>query len=469
MYIVFVPELCRKNFIVHFLKRAIEFSSKFVNQFFRISKMLFYFQILRYYLLFRLRKPFANRKELEKWQEIQIKNLLTKVQKLSPYYQNLLQEHTHWQQIPVIQKKQWMHEFDHINTLGIQKQEALQIALRAETSRDFSPTLGKITVGLSSGTSGNRGLFLVTPRERAQWVAYILQKILSPLQWRKRKIAFFLRANSNLYNSMQSLLFQFRFFDLKEKTENNLLKLNDYQPHILVAPASVLRQIAHAQNIQSIDIQPEKILSVAEVLEQNDSDFIQSVFQQTIHQAYQCTEGFLAVTCQYGNLHFNEDILKIEKQYIDLEKKRYHPIVTDFNRIGQPIIRYLLNDIVIDKKESCPCGSIFQAIDHIEGRADDVFYFKNRQGEEVSIYPDFIRRAVIVPDTSIEEYVVEQVSQNLVYIFIHSLNFLKDHQTLSTSFRKLFEGYEVEGIELQFFEKLPVLKEQKLRRIKRSF
>lgn len=431
--------------------------------------MQFYFQILRYYLQFRLRTPFKNRKELEEWQELQVGKLLGAIQSKSPYYNEQLQKHTHYRQFPVIQKKQWMQEFDRINTLGISQQEALQVALQAEKSRDFSPTLGNTTVGLSSGTSGNKGLFLVTPKERAQWVAYVLHKILSPLQWRKRKIAFFLRANSNLYNSMQSLLFQFRFFDLKEKPEINLFQLHNYQPHILVAPASALRHIAQAQKVQTIDIQPEKILSVAEVLEQTDTDFIQSVFQQNIHQAYQCTEGFLAVTCEYGTLHFNEDILKIEKQYLDKEKKRYHPIVTDFNRIGQPIIRYLLNDIVIDKKEPCPCGSIFQAIDHIEGRADDVFYFKNKRNQTILIYPDFIRRAVILPKSSIEEYVVEQVSAKLIRIFIHSTDFLQDQQILISSFLQLFEEYGIEGVELQFFDKLPVLKEDKLRRVKRSF
>jgi len=406
---------------------------------------------------------------LETWQEQQIEALLQQIEAKSPYYKKQIQQYAHWQQFPIIQKKQWMEAFDSINTLGISQQSALEIALKAEKSRDFSSLVGSTTVGLSSGTSGNRGLFLVTPKERAKWVAYVLHKILSPLQLRRRKIAFFLRANSNLYNSMQSLLFNFRFFDLRESSDYNLQQLNQYQPHILVAPASVLRLIATSQQAKTITIQPEKILSVAEVLETSDAEFIQTVFQQTIHQAYQCTEGFLAVTCEHGTLHFNEDVVKIERQYIDSQKHRYHPIITDFNRTGQPIIRYLLNDIVIDKTEPCPCGSIFQAIDHIEGRADDVFYFKNKEGNEITIYPDFIRRAVIIPDTSIEEYVVEQLSLQQINIFIRSTDFLQDQETLQTAFSQLFETYAIEGIQLHFFDQLPQLKENKLRRVKRSF
>ncbi|MGB1241548.1 MAG: F390 synthetase-related protein [Chitinophagales bacterium] len=430
---------------------------------------MLYFNILRHYLQLRLRKTFTDRQKLEAWQEQQIQRLLKHIQTKSPFYKEQIRKYATWQQFPVIQKKQWMQEFEHINTLGIKKKEAFDVASKAETSRDFSPTIGNTTVGLSSGTSGNRGLFLVTPKERAAWVAYVLYKILSPLQFRKRRIAFFLRANSNLYNSMQSLFFHFQFFDLKENPEHNFQKLNDYQAHILVAPASVLQHIAQAQQKKTIHIEPDKILSVAEVLEQKDADFIQSIFQQTIHQAYQCTEGFLAVSCKYGTLHFNEDVVKIEKQYIDSEKRRYHPIITDFNRTGQPIIRYLLNDIVIDKEKPCPCGSIFQAIDHIEGRADDVFYFKNRQGKTITIYPDFIRRAVILPDTAVEEYVVEQISLQQIHIFIHTPHFRTDQKNLQVSFERLFEEYGIERVELKFFDKLPVLKESKLRRVKRSF
>ncbi|MEZ4888094.1 MAG: hypothetical protein R3E32_25425 [Chitinophagales bacterium] len=430
---------------------------------------MFYFNILKYYLQLRIRPTFTNRQDLEQWQEQQIERLLKQIQQKSPYYKNLLLQYASWRQFPVMQKKQWMEAFDQINTLIIKQEEALEVALNAEISRDFSPTLKNVTVGLSSGTSGSRGLFLVTPKERARWAAYVMDKILSPIQFRRRKIAFFLRANSNLYNSMQSLLFHFRFFDLKEKMDVNLQQLNQYQPHILVAPASILRHIAQAQRTKTITIQPEKILSVAEILEQTDSDFIETVFQQIIHQAYQCTEGFLALSCEYGTLHFNEDIVKIERQYIDAEKRRYHPIVTDFNRMGQPIIRYLLNDIVIDKPEPCACGSIFQAIDHIEGRADDVFYFKNKYGNTTAIYPDFIRRAMIVPDTSMEEYAVEQLSWQSIHIFLHTSDFAQDQQILHHSFFQLFEEYGIEDIALQFFEGLPALKENKLRRVKRSF
>ena len=70
--------------------------------------------------------------------------------------------------------------------------EAMEVAVQSEQSRDFAPTLNGVTVGLSSGTSGNCGLFLASEKERAMWVAAVLQRILG-WSFRKRKVCFFAR------------------------------------------------------------------------------------------------------------------------------------------------------------------------------------------------------------------------------------------------------------------------------------
>ena len=70
-----------------------------------------------------------------------------------------------------------MRDFNQINTCGLDLKDAMQVAVDSETSRDFEPTIEGVTVGLSSGTSGNRGLFLASSSERAIWVAAVLQRI----------------------------------------------------------------------------------------------------------------------------------------------------------------------------------------------------------------------------------------------------------------------------------------------------
>ena len=64
-------------------------------------------------------------------------------------------------------------------------------------------------------------------------------------------------------------------------------------------------------------IHPQKIVSVAEILEDSDRERIAEAFSLSIiDQVYQATEGFLACTCSAGNLHLNEDIIFVEKMCI---------------------------------------------------------------------------------------------------------------------------------------------------------
>ena len=55
----------------------------------------------------------------------------------------------------------------------------------------------------------------------------------------------------------------------------------------------MLRLLAAAKNNGKLNINPIKIISVAEVLDPIDEVYIRKSFNQIIHQFYQCTEGFL--------------------------------------------------------------------------------------------------------------------------------------------------------------------------------
>ena len=109
-------------------------------------------------------------------------------------------------------------------------------------------------------------------------------------------------------------------------------------------------------------LQLERVISVAEVLRKQ----INNIYKKcsTKHSSsHQCTEGFLARTCEYGTLHFNEDLSESRKIY-RRSKYRYHPIITDFTRSSQPLIRYELNDIIIDKKNLVPVEVYFRLLEN---------------------------------------------------------------------------------------------------------
>lgn len=415
--------------------------------------MPFKLRILFYYLRFRLFTP-RTREAVKRVQQRRLKKL-ARILTRSPFYRELASAGTPHESYPLMNKAAMMESFSRINTVGITTEEAFAVALRAETSRDFAPDWNGISIGLSSGTSGNRGIFLASEKERALWVAAVLHRVIG-FSLRKRRVAFFLRANNNLYESVNSSLLQFRFYDILFPVDTHLAKLQQQQPHILVAQPSVLLLLARAAAENKLRIAPEKIISVAEVLEPVDRLYLERVFGQTIHQVYQATEGFLAATCKNGTLHFNEDTLLIEKKYVDEAQTRFYPVITDLFRESQPVVRYELNDLIIEKK-SCACGSPFLAIEAIEGRSDDVFRFTDRNGKEAIIFPDFIRRAVMLASEHITAYEVVQSGFTEISIFLK----ISDGE-LSTvagqtinNIVSLLQHHQVENVRVLFRDDFP--------------
>ncbi len=362
---------------------------------------------------------------------------------------------------PIISKKIFMENFERINQQGIRSEVAFETALKAETSRDFSPKINGVTVGLSSGTSGSRGLFLVSEAESAQWAGYILKRMLPRPFWQRHRIAFFLRANSNLYESLKSRLIAFSFFDLEKPLEEHIDTLNAFAPTLLIAPAQVLRLLAKHPRLE---IAPKRIISVAEVLEEDDNLIIEKRFSQIVHQVYQCTEGFLAHTCEYGTLHLNEDLIWFEKAWLDDEHLRFSPIITDFNRKTQPIIRYRLDDVLILKKEPCPCGSAFTALEKIEGRCDDILRMRTVKGEEYLLFPDFIRRALISIPEPLEAYEVI-FKEDVMHLFIAPFSL---HVKVDEALKTLYQKHDLAAPKHLFYPYVAHSLDKKRRRIQQQ-
>ena len=390
-------------------------------------------------------------------------NLLLKKISDSPFYKSYIT--SSFENFPVLEKKDFLKNFDLINTKSIKYVNAVKVALKAENTRNFKPSINDITVGLSTGTSGNKSVFLASENERAYWTAAVIDRVLG-WSFKKRKIAFFLRANSNLYESVNSKWINFNFFDLLISNEKNLERLQSLDPTILVAQTSMLLVIADAVQNKGLKINPDKIISVAEVLSNEDKGYLEKIFCKKIHQVYQCNEGFLAHTCEKGNLHFNEDFLIIEKEYLDTEKKRFYPIITDLERITQPVIRYKLDDIIHEKFD-CDCSLNSTAIEMIEGRKDDALKFLNSKGKEVVVFPDFIRRAIVFSDDNIINYSLTQIKENTVNLFVDGK--LEYFEKAKKSIVELLEKFKISDIHIHKVDTLDHIKGTKLRRIKNEF
>ena len=344
--------------------------------------------LLSYWRTRRLR--FTSRAQLDAYQRKQLARFIDVLCARSRYF--AAYRALPLAQWPTMNKALMLEHFDAMNTEGVTLAQAMDAAMAAEHSRDFTPAVGDITVGLSSGTSSRRAVFTVSPREKAQWAGVMLAKALPDGLFSGERVALFLRANSNLYTAVRSPWLTFAFYDLFEPFDSLCAQLARYQPSVIVAPAQVLRQLALRIIDGSLALAPKKVISVAEVLEAQDRALIVQAFG-AVHEIYQATEGFLASSCEHGVLHLNEEYVHVEPQWLDAEERRFVPVITDFTRITQPIVRYRLDDILLARATPCPCGRATRAIDGIEGRCDDMLVLPARDGQTVSVFADVLTRA----------------------------------------------------------------------------
>lgn len=424
-----------------------------------------------------------NRPALLRWQDKQVRRAMAELLPRSPFYRDHYKDHSlaEWRTLPTIDKSIMMANFDGLNTVGVSLNEAMAVAMKSETTRDFSPNIRTseghdVTVGLSSGTSGNRSLFLASAEDRATWAGTILSKLLPGglISTRKDRVAFFLRANSTLYESVRSGRLAFYFFDLFDELSEHIYRLNAVQPTVLIAPPSMLRLLAKALSDGRLKIQPERVISVAEVLEPIDERFIRRRFRQTVHQVYQATEGFLGHSCAYGTVHLAEDAVVIQREGVagshDDNPRRFTPIITDFRRRTQPIFRYRLNDILVEREVPCRCGSPFIGLEAIEGRADDVFYLarSSDSSDYRPIFPDFVRRVLLRASPDIDEYGVRQTHLDAFEVFASSTTGESLEGPITEQFRILTSKLECDMPSLRFVDEWTQPRGAKLKRIERT-
>ena len=297
--------------------------------------------------------------------------------------------------------------------MNLTLERARELAIQHEKS----PVSRKqsISVGLSSGTSQkNRGVFITNSCERAMWAGQILAKALPDgFLFRINRVALFLRSNNGLYENLNGLFLNFQYFPLDRPFEEQIPSLEKFNPTVLVGPPSLLRVIADSR----VSIAPKKVISAAEVLEDDDRAAIEGHFNLKISEIYQCTEGFLGITCPQGTLHLNEDFIIFEKEWID--DQRFIPIITDLRRISQPMVRYRLDDILKVRSNSCSCGSVLLPLDKVEGRLSDAIVLSPSLGKNKAIFQDTIRNWVGQLSCQWRDYSVEQREDASLAISVH--------------------------------------------------
>jgi len=346
-----------------------------------------------------LARRLRTREDVARWRETQLQRFLARrVGKVALYAG---QRPSRLEDLPITDKAFVLAHFDKLNVRGV-TYEAVRAALDAGQDR-----VDGLIVGQSTGTSGNRGVFVISEAERFTWLGVLLAKTLPDFPFARHKVALALPGYSRLYASAaETGRLAMRFFDLAAGVDAWRDELCAFAPDTIVAPPKVLRILAETSALR-----PANVFSGAEVLDPLDRQIIEARFGAPVREIYMATEGLFGVGCPHGSLHLAEDVVAFE--FEPAAGGLVSPLITDFTRSTQIMARYRMNDLLRLSDAPCACGSPLQRVASVEGRQDDVFMLA--AGEKfLPVTPDVMRNAVVDADRRIQDFRIVQTAADRV-------------------------------------------------------
>ena len=381
-----------------------------------------------------IHRRFYSEKQIKNYQERELRKLVFVSIRNSPFYHERfigidIQHLADLAKVAPINKAIMMEHFDRLNTVGLLREEVQNYAVQKELDRDY---LGyyqdKYVIGLSSGTSGNKGLY-VTPRELTEKLPFVfLARGGIPLRYLPFRILFCLRVFGQGFEDINSPIVKLAYCSTMTPVQAIVDLINSRKINILMAPPSLVRLLLPVH--QKIRVKLKQIVCYAEVLEKEEKERFGKVFATGVVEIYQASEGQIASACSHGTLHINEDMVIVEMRD---EKNEIveepgivasHMYVTNLVNDAQPLIRYEMNDLIALGKP-CACGSHFRTIGHILGRNDNILHFRTLEGKNQTVFPDLFSRWIITTTDRIREYHVFQ--ENMQSVMIH-IELMKDSE-----------------------------------------
>lgn len=354
----------------------------------------------------------------------------------SPFYQRFHRGLTNapLHELPVLTKATMMEHFDDLVTDRAIHLEDIREHMK--TLRGEERYLGRYWVNATSGSTGHPGVFLFN---RAEW-ATIIASFARGQEWGGLKVNWRRRRKMAIVSSTTPYHMSFRVgltvrspwystlrLPAAEPLPTIVQKLNDQQPEILIAYASMARILVEEQRVGRLHIHPAVIFTSSEVLTDETRRRVEETWGKILFNEYAATEsGGLAAECDHHTgLHLFEDLVVFE-----VVNERYQPvspgvygdkvlITVLFNRT-QPLIRYELSDSLRLAVETCPSNRPFSLIDGIQGRVEDVLYFPSRSGDEMAVHPNVFHQVMDTVPANGWQVVQEQDGLTVLLSGVHA-------------------------------------------------
>ena len=353
-------------------------------------------------------------------QRDRLRVLLAHAVERSPFHRDRLRgidinrvEPTDLSDLPTMTKADMMASFDAVLTDDRITRRAVEDHLAA-SNRVPSLLLDDYVCLASGGSSGQRGVFVQTVDEYAEFIASIFRKAMA------RMIAAGGPPPDGMVSAMVAAASPIHSTGFAAATASGAVRfvsvpatlpvaeivdrLNAVAPPAVMAYPTKLAQLAREQLAGRLRIEPRSVTTLSEPLTAEDRATITSAFGVPVIDQFGSTEG-LAGTGEPGDpvITFATDMCIVElvddgNRPVGVGRSAAKALVTNLHNFSQPLIRYELTDRFV-RQPNLGQGFLRAIVD---GRADEVF----RYGP-IEVHP-LVVRTVMVKNPAVVEYQVRQ-------------------------------------------------------------
>ena len=308
-----------------------------------------------------------SRPQLQAYQQSALRRLLRHAASASAYYREVLSrgEDTPLTDVPVLTKSTLMDQWDRVCTVRDVRLVDVERRLQQleQTAGDPGPAWrGRWWLAATGGTTGRRAVFAWDRREWTQVLASYARVndwagvhvgLRDPLRTAIVSSLIPTHQSAVVGASLRSSLVPTLRLDARDPVARFSADLDRFQPRLLVAYASLVGPLAHAQLDGTLHVHPQKVVAASEVLGADARAAARLAWgEDAVVDTYAATEtAGIASTCPQGGWHVYEDFVIVEP--VDDTGRPVPPgttsarvLVTVLFSRTLPLFRYELTDSI---------------------------------------------------------------------------------------------------------------------------
>lgn len=254
-------------------------------------------------------------------------------------------------------------------------------------------------------------------------------------------------------------------FDFTTITDENILiainKINSLNPSSIWAYPSIVSEISQYMLKNSIVLNTKLLKGIilsGEGHTEHTKNLVYKAFGIYPIDEYNSNEGFMAGSCENGNLHLMEDTLIAEILHEDgsiSNSGHGELLITFLYSFDFPFIRYKIGDIVTISLEKCKCGRTFKVITSVDGRKGSFVYNGDKKISNATCN-HFITKSPFM--NSIIKYQIVQNELTSVNVNLVINDKAKDFTLFENTIKALFDNIIVH---FNYVDEIPRLKSGK--------